>query len=593
MPIRKLVQMVQTYDVIIVGGGPGGSTTGALLRKYNPAMKVLIVEREQFPREHVGESQLPPIGPILHEMGAWDKVEAANFVVKLGASYTWGRTKDPWIFGFIPDQEVKDDPRPAPFGGWRAKVALQVDRAIYDDILLQHAAEVGCEVRQSCAVKRVHRVANRIDGLELADGSTVTARYYVDASGNAAVLRRAIGVQVHAPTLLQNVAFWDYYHKPGMNKPILERGVIRVRIRSVPFGWIWYIALSDDRTSVGLVTPASYFKACGKSREELFTAALQVPPDIQPLLKDAVRDGELRSTNDWSFVADTAVGDNWFLCGESLGFADPILAAGLTLTHTCARHLAYTILELDRGEHDAAWLRAEYNETQRRRVIQHMKFAEYWYTGNGHFEAIQDNCREIAKASGLQMTAAEAFRWLSNGGIDDDIGQFAIGGLSLSGLKGVQHRLSHDRPGDVTYQIHGMSSFKLKIEGATRGAVAGLHEGRIHKVETLERDGNRLVLAGAYRLVFEALQKSGKAADLFQNLQARISETMGADKMQFVMQECLQCLEVMVANKWVAGYFKHGQPAISMTTPLEGEIIYSEAEAERRRKQKPQGKRPR
>lgn len=585
--------MGQFYDVIIVGGGPGGSTTGALLRKYNPALKVLILEREHFPREHIGESQLPPIGPILNEMGVWDKVEAANFVIKLGVSYTWGRTTDPWHFGFIPIEDVGDDPRPAPFEGWRKRVALQVDRAIYDDILLKHAAELGCDVRQGTPVVKVHATGDRIDGLELAGGEVVSARYYIDASGNAAVLRRAMNVKVEAPTLLQNIAFWDYFDKPGMNKPILERGIIRIRIRSVSYGWVWYIALSDDRTSVGLVTPASYFKQQGKSPEELFNDALSIPPDLQPLLKDTKRTGEVRRTNDWSYVADRTYGANWFLCGEALGFADPILSAGMTLTHTCARHIAYTILELDRGEHDADWLRREYNETQRRRVIQHMKFADYWYSGNGHFEAIRDNCREIAKASGLQMTAAEAFRWLSFGGIDDDIGQFAIGGLSLSGLKGVQHRLSHDRPGDVTYQIHGMSSFKLKIEGATRGAVAGLHEGRIHRVETLERDGNRLVLAGAYGLVFEALQKSGKAADLFQNLQARISETMGADKVQFVLQECLQCLEVMVANKWVAGYFKHGQPAISMTTPLEGEIIYSEAEAERRRKQKPQGKRAR
>ena len=77
------------YDVAIIGGGPAGSTLGTLLRKYDGDLSVLILERERFPREHVGESQLPPISAILDEMGCWDKIEAANFPVKIGATYRW------------------------------------------------------------------------------------------------------------------------------------------------------------------------------------------------------------------------------------------------------------------------------------------------------------------------------------------------------------------------------------------------------------------------------------------------------------------------------------------------------------------------
>src|SRR5882672_3390678 len=78
------------YDVAIIGGGPGGSTLGSLLRKYEPSIKVLILEREVFPRDHIGESQLPPISVVLDEMGCWDKVEAANFPIKVGATFRWG-----------------------------------------------------------------------------------------------------------------------------------------------------------------------------------------------------------------------------------------------------------------------------------------------------------------------------------------------------------------------------------------------------------------------------------------------------------------------------------------------------------------------
>lgn len=92
----------QHFDVIVIGGGPAGSTLGTLLRKYNPALNVLILEKEQFPREHVGESQLPPISKILDEMGCWDKVEAANFPIKIGATYRWGSSPKLWDFEFLP-----------------------------------------------------------------------------------------------------------------------------------------------------------------------------------------------------------------------------------------------------------------------------------------------------------------------------------------------------------------------------------------------------------------------------------------------------------------------------------------------------------
>ena len=89
------------YDVAIVGGGPAGSTTAGFLRKYGQDCKVIVLEREKFPRDHVGESQLPPISRILDELGVWDKIEAANFPIKIGASYRWGKNPEIWDFEFI------------------------------------------------------------------------------------------------------------------------------------------------------------------------------------------------------------------------------------------------------------------------------------------------------------------------------------------------------------------------------------------------------------------------------------------------------------------------------------------------------------
>src|SRR5262245_47587598 len=199
------------YDVAIVGGGPGGSTVGTLLKKYAPQLRVLILEREQFPREHIGESQLPVISEVLDEMGCWDKVEAADFPIKIGATFRWGKTPELWDFEFLPLGEFKNEPRPARYEGARRQTAFQVDRAIYDELLLRHAAECGCEVRQGTAVAKVNHEGDRITGLTLSTGETITARYYVDASGNAAVIRRAMGVPVDCPTHLKNIAIWDYW----------------------------------------------------------------------------------------------------------------------------------------------------------------------------------------------------------------------------------------------------------------------------------------------------------------------------------------------------------------------------------------------
>lgn len=386
-------------DVAIVGGGPGGTTVASLLKKYSPGLNVCIFEKESFPRDHVGESQLPPTSSVLHEMGAWEKVEAAGFPIKLGASYTWGKTTEPWVFGFIPESEIGDTTRPGTYEGWRKQVAFQVDRSRYDAILLEHAKSLGARIVQPSRVTSVQykdslleRVARkRVDRLVLENGEDVTARYYVDASGNSAILRRQLGIEVEVPTLLKNVAFWDYWSAENLNLQLLEKGTMRVMIRSVGFGWIWYIVLSNHRTSVGVVCNAEYFKACGLKPEVLYHQTLSAHPQISGLLEKAQSTDTVSTTTDWSYVSKESCGENWFLVGESLGFADPILAAGLTLTHTCAAHCAYTILDLDRGIKDGQWLRDQYHTTQSRRVRQHMKFAEYWYSANGLFTDVLDN----------------------------------------------------------------------------------------------------------------------------------------------------------------------------------------------------------
>ncbi len=573
------------HDVAIIGGGPGGSTTASLLRKYAPSLRVLVLEKEHFPREHVGESQLPPISAVLHEMGAWDKVEAAGFPIKIGATYTWGRTVEPWIFQFLPLEHVpRVVERPGRYEGWRRQTAFQVDRARYDRILLEHAASLGAEVRQGVRVRSVERSGDRVDALLLDDGTRVQARHYVDASGNAAILRRALDVRVDVPTPLKNVAFWDYWENPAWAAEH-DRLTNRVHVRSVAFGWLWYIPISATRTSIGLVCNAEYYKNCGKSYEQLYREALASERYVSAQIAGASARGTVEATQDWSYVVERAQGENWFLVGESAGFADPILAAGLTLTQVGARELACTILELERGEQDARWLREKYDELQRRRVRQHMRFAEFWYSANGLFEAVRENCVHIAEESGFNLTPASAFQWLATGGMSDDIpGQAGIGGLDLAGVKQILQMFTG---GKATWRIGGKNVFRLNLGGAKEEWDARYVEGRVERIPCWVRGNRRLGKVGVQGVLLEVLERASDIEKIMELLRSVFARSLPAEHVELAVSQAIQVLEVLADNYWVTCDTRKNRPALEVLTPDEGAVIH----LERNEPPDPQGRR--
>ncbi|MBM70476.1 MAG: hypothetical protein CME43_13490 [Haliea sp.] len=561
------------YDVAIVGGGPAGSTLGSLLKKYHPDLSVAIFEREQFPREHVGESQLPPIGKILAEMGCWDKVEAANFPIKIGATYRWGNSPDLWDFEFLPIKDFRDEPRPARFVGQRQQTAFQVDRARYDKILLDHAEELGCDVHYQCHATPVIEQPGEISALSLGDGRNVTASYYVDASGSAAALRRPLGVQVDVPTSLKNVAFWSYWENAEWAVEIGTGGT-RVQVMSIGSGWIWFIPLSPTRTSIGLVCPAAYYKESGLSPETIYLESLPKDPRIAGLIRNARREEKVYGTKDWSFLAQQSAGKNWFLAGESVGFADPILAAGMTLAQTGARELAYIIPELLRDADKNNWLKQWYEHTQKKRIGQHIRFADFWYSSNGQFTDLQAYTSEIAKDAGLQMNPQKAFQWLGTGGFTNDTtGQAGIGGLDLAGLKQITQKFTR---GAVNWQLNKYNRFKLNLRNATRGHAPLFENGRITVDASYTRGQKTLVLSGMYALVVEVLKTHKTAQSIYEALHHYFQQRrdLGAP-LQLLVHHALQALEVLLLEGWVQGSVKPGLPYLKLETPEEGQIIHT------------------
>jgi flavin-dependent dehydrogenase len=558
--------MAETCDVAIIGGGPAGTTTGTLLKKYNPDLKVLIFEREKFPRDHIGESLLPPTSTVINEMGAWDKIEAANFPIKLGATYRWGKNPELWDFDFIPVERFKEEPRPAPYRGIRTATAFQVDRSVYDTILLDHAKEMGCEVRQETKVASVSREGDRVNGLVLADGETITARHYVDASGNSGILRRAMGVECDYHPNMQNIAIWDYWQNAEWAVNIGVGGT-RIQVRSLPYGWIWFIPLGPTRTSIGLVIPVEYYKSSGKKPAELYEQALKEETTYSALLAKATSEGNLTTTKDWSFIADRSYGENWYLVGECAGFADPILSVGVTMAHVSGRQLAYTINAIESGG-NAAWLMKEFDSRQRQRIQTHIRFGDYWYTANEQFKDLKEYTTKLANAVGLELSPEKAWDWIARGGFIDEEATVGLGGFQLPSLKG-----SKDFLADLKYDspLETNNVFKLNLSGATTKLVAMYFDGRVTATDCYERDGKVLPMTGAIPLIMEILEKESEMGKIHQRLvEVGQQNRENAYFMNKVLPQVATSMEGMVLDGWLIASRDSRQPTAKLNKEFAG-----------------------
>lgn len=495
---------------------------------------------------------------VLAEMGCWEKVEAAGFPIKIGATYKWGRSPELWDFEFFPAKEFREESRPAKYEGQRRWTSFQVDRAIYDEILLDHAASLGAKVRQEARVTNVLREGDRIEGLQLDSGEIIRAKYYVDATGHSGLIRRAMGVETDVATSLQNIAIWDYWHNADWAIKIGVGGT-RVQVMSLGYGWIWFIPLGPSRTSIGLVLPATYFKESALKPEEIYLDAIQSEPRIGDLVKGAVREGRLQSTKDWSFISKRHCGSNWFLSGESAGFADPILAAGLTLTHVGSRECAMTLLELLRGGKDPQWLLDEYQDRQTQRLSSHIRFADYWYTANEQFTGLKAFTATIAQENGLTLAPDQAWRWLAQGGFIDNDANLGPAGFTIDQVKTLGCFLAELSADSI---LKTCNVFRLNRSGASERPRAQYGEGFIKETQSWVRGNRILPLVGIYAFVVELLQEASTTSEIAAVLKRRISEKNGDP--EFINEyvgRVPHAIEAMASDGWIEACY-------DPTTPL-------------------------
>lgn len=547
-------------DVLVIGGGPAGATVSTLLKKYNPDLRSLVLDKAQFPRDHVGESQLPGCGIICNEMGCWDKVEAAGFPIKVGATYFWGKDREAWDYDFVNPDHIPDAPRPHKFEGARRQSAFQVDRAVYDHLLLEHTKEMGVDVRENTQVTTLERDGDRITCAVLEDGSRVTADHYIDATGAPAFLRRTMGVESVAPQELRNIAIWT--HWDNARWPVqLPNFATRVQVMSLPYGWIWFIPTSKTRTSIGLIVPAEYYRASGVSPEELYMKAIADEPMLPTLLDGAQRVGGIQTIKDWSHCAERMCGENWFIIGEAAGFADPILAAGMYLAHGSARDCAYTINTIVEGEVDADWLRHRYTTRMKQNIEQYIRFAQFWYAANGCFTDLQDHCAKIAAEGGVSLSPEQAWAWLSQGGfVLEEVVKPAVGNFDVLSASSIIYSFLGQ---PTTRQIERYNVLKLDLNGAKQDQIGDLENGRITPVPCYKRDNYTLPDFGYYGTVIQILKQTDDILAVVNTINHH-SQKLPPAQRDTIMQHYVSVIETMISEGWIKGSRDPNKPVFKL-----------------------------
>jgi halogenation protein CepH len=313
----------ELFDVIVIGGGPGGSTAATFLAMQGH--RVLLLEKERFPRHQIGESLLPSTTyGICSLLGIRDRIESAGFPRKLGGTFRWGSSPTPWTFRFSSHPGVP--------GGY----AFQVERCKFDKMLLDRSREVGVQVREQHAVVSVEEENGRFSLVRFTDDAgregAARARYVVDSEGHRGHTHALVGARIHSQ-FFRNVAVYAYF-EGGKRLPAPNQG----NILSAAFsdGWFWYIPLSDTLTSVGAVVSRQAAQAIQEGPGAAFDDYVAACPLIQEYLAPARRVttgmyGEYRVRKDYSYCNTRFWNRGLVLIGDAACFVDPVFSSGVHL----------------------------------------------------------------------------------------------------------------------------------------------------------------------------------------------------------------------------------------------------------------------
>ena len=313
-------------DVVVVGGGPGGSTLATLVAMRGH--RVILLEKDKFPRYQIGESLLPStVHGVCRLTGVADELAKAGFTKKRGGTLRWGANPEPWTFAFSVSPKMAGE----------TSYAYQVERSKFDQILLDHARHTGVDVREQHIVSNVITDEGRVRGVTYTDAEgnegTIRATYVVDASGNRSRIYQRVGATRKYSEFFRSLALFGYFEGGKRLPPPNSGNILSCAFDS---GWFWYIPLSPTLTSVGAVVRREMASKIQGDPEEALTTLIAECPMISDYLRDAKRVtdgqyGELRVRKDYSYANTKFWRPGMVLVGDSACFVDPIFSSGVHL----------------------------------------------------------------------------------------------------------------------------------------------------------------------------------------------------------------------------------------------------------------------
>jgi flavin-dependent dehydrogenase len=307
----------QQCDVLIIGGGPAGSTVGPMLAEKG--YKVVMLEKAHHPRFHIGESLLPANLPLFERMGIAEEVKAIG-MVKPGAEFVSPHHEMSSVFVFA---EAWDKSMPT---------AYQVKRDQFDTILIRNAEKKGVEVHEGCKAKAVDFLPDNSAVVRAVhdDGSETEwqARFVVDASGRDTFLANRFQIKHRNPKHNSSAI---YGHFTGAKR---HEGAAEGNITIFWFehGWFWFIPMQNDVTSIGMVTWPYYMKTKGdRSLHQFLMDGIAQCPALTMRMKEAVLVNEIEATGNFSYVSERNHGKNYVMLGDAYAFIDPVFSSGVLL----------------------------------------------------------------------------------------------------------------------------------------------------------------------------------------------------------------------------------------------------------------------